>query len=226
MPNTLRTFGIAAAATATVITGSALIAPAIVAQDAPQQKPGQLDPSRVSAGTYSLDPSHTLVQWRLDHFGFNDYFGLFGQIEGTMTLDPDNIEAAEFEIMVPISEVTTASEPLNEHLLRPGEDGKDPDFFGPNPGMATFTSTSVTQTGTQSAIVNGMLEMNGRSGPVALTVDFAGAGSNPFNEKATVGFEGRGVIDRTKWGIDYGQGLIGNDVELIVTAAFEMDSAM
>ena len=31
---------------------------------------------------------HTLVKWNVDHFGFNDYFGLFGQITGTMTMDP------------------------------------------------------------------------------------------------------------------------------------------
>ena len=39
------------------------------ADDAPAI-PGQVDVSRVTAGTYATDPGHTLVSWRLNHFGF------------------------------------------------------------------------------------------------------------------------------------------------------------
>lgn len=206
-----------AAMTALAVTASA---PTLFAQGSSQQ-PGQMDASRVTAGTYALDPAHTLVQWRLDHFGFNDYFGLFGDITGTMTMDPANIEAAEFEIMVPIAQVTVASEGLKDHLLRPGKDGGDPDFFGPNPGMAKFTSTNVRQMDDTRAMVSGMLEMNGQSGPVTMLVQFTGAGTNPMNKKETVGFHANAVIDRTDWGLDYAAGVLGNDVNLTITAAFE-----
>lgn len=210
----------AAAVTGGVIASPAFITPKAQAQDAPQT-PGAVDVSRVSAGTYALDPLHTLVSWEVDHFGFNDYFGLFGNITGTMTMDPANIEDAEFEIMVPVAEVTVASEGLKEHLLRPGKDGASPDFFGPEPRMAKFTSTAVRRASETTGVVSGMLDMNGKSGPVTLLVEFTGAGTNPFNKKDTVGFHARAKIDRTQWGINYGQGLIGNEVELQITAAFE-----
>ena len=71
------------------------------ADDAPAI-PGQVDVSRVTAGTYATDPGHTLVSWRLNHFGFNDYFGLFGDIEGTLQLDPANPEAASLDVTIPI----------------------------------------------------------------------------------------------------------------------------
>jgi len=216
----MKQLALAATAILLAVTGGIAAAPAIFAQDAPQM-PGMKDASRVTAGTYKLDREHTLVKWNVDHFGFNDYFGLFGQITGTMTMDPANIEAATFEIMVPVAEVTVASAGLKDHLLRPGKDGSDPDFFGPEPGMARFTSTSVTQTGDMTANVTGNLTINGKTGPVMLAVEFAGAGTNPMNKKETVGFHARGVMDRTGWGIDYGTPLVSKDVELTISAAFE-----
>ena len=52
------------------------------------QLPGAMDVSRAEAGTYAADARHTLVGWRVNHFGFNDYFGIFGDISGTLTIDP------------------------------------------------------------------------------------------------------------------------------------------
>lgn len=192
----------------------------IAAQDAPQL-PGVVDASRVTAGTYALDPAHTLVSWRVNHFGFNDYIGLFGNISGTMELDPENIAASSFDLSIPIAEVTVASSGLKDHLLRTGKDGKAPDFFGPAPEPAKFVSTNVRQTGETSALVTGMLTMNGKTGPVAILVQFTGAGANPMSKAETIGFEGRAVIDRTQWGIDYAAPMVGKEVELHISAAFE-----
>tara|TARA_B100001179_G_scaffold154790_1_gene112885 strand:- start:123 stop:674 length:552 start_codon:yes stop_codon:yes gene_type:complete len=180
-----------------------------------------MDPSRVAAGTYQLDPAHTLVSWQVNHFGFNDYFGLFGDIEGTMTLDPADISATEFDITVPIASVSVASEGLRDHLLRPGKDGAAPDFFGANPEPARFVSTSVRRTGDTSAVVSGQLTMNGKTGPVTLLVDFTGAGENPMSKVPTVGFQARATIDRTQWGVDYAAPMVGSEVDLEISAAFE-----
>ncbi|NCP14545.1 MAG: YceI family protein [Sphingomonadales bacterium] len=214
------TFAAAAAVTLAGVTGGIAAAPAIFAQEAPQM-PGIQDASRVTAGTYALDAGHTLVNWQVNHFGFNDYFGLFGNISGTMTMDPANIEAASFEIMVPIADVSVASAGLRDHLLRPGKDGGAPDFFGPQPGMAKFVSTSVTRTGNTTANVVGDLTMNGKTGPVAMAVEFVGAGANPMNKKETVGFHARAMIDRTQWGVNYGVPMVGKDVTMTISAAFE-----
>ena len=214
------TFVAAAAAILAVATGGITAAPAIFAQGTPQM-PGVQDASRVTAGTYAVDPAHTLVGWNVSHFGFNDYFGLFGNVTGTLTIDPANIEAATFDIAIPIAEVALASEGLKNHLLRPGKDGAAPDFFGAEPGMAQFTSTKVVKTGDASANVVGDLTINGKTAPVMLAVEFVGAGANPFNKKETVGFHARAVMDRTQWGINYAVPLVGKDVELTISAAFE-----
>ena len=60
----------------------------------PTTIPGAKDPSRVKAGTYTVDGAHTQVMWRVNHLGFNDYFGIFGEPKGTLTLDPAKPSAA------------------------------------------------------------------------------------------------------------------------------------
>lgn len=214
------TLAVAAAASLAAATGGIAATPAIFAQGAPLI-PGLHDASRITAGTYALDPAHTLVSWKVSHFGFNDHFGLFGNITGTMTIDPANIETASFAIMIPVGEVTVASAGLKEHLLRAGKDGGSPDFFGPQPGMAKFTSTSVAKTGDTAANIVGDLTLNGKTAPVMLAVDFAGAGANPFTKKETVGFHARAMLDRTQWGINYAAPLVSKEVELTISAAFE-----
>ena len=195
---------------------------AISAQEQPQV-PGAPDVSRVQAGDYTLDASHTLVSWQIGHFGFNDYFGLFGQIEGTMTLDPADIGATEFDITVPITSVSVPSEGLRGHLLRPGKDGAAPDFFGPEPEAARFVSTSVRRTSETTAVATGQLTMNGKTGPVTMLVEFSGAGENPMSKAQTVGFHARAQIDRTAWGISYAAPLVDTMVDLEISAAFERD---
>jgi polyisoprenoid-binding protein YceI len=216
----MKKLALAAAASVALVAGGIAAAPVLFAQGAPPV-PGAADPARVTAGIYALDAGHTLVDWEVSHFGFNNYIGLFGNITGTMTMDPAKIEAATFAINIPVAEVTVASAGLKNHLLRPGKDGGAPDFFGPTPGMASLTSTKVVKTGATTADVTGTLTMNGKSAPVTLKTEFIGAGANPYNKKATVGFHARTVIDRTQWGINYGVPLVGKDVTLTISAAFE-----
>jgi polyisoprenoid-binding protein YceI len=191
----------------------------LIAQSTPQV-PGVVDVSRVTAGAYTADSGHSMIGWRVSHFGFNDFLGLFGDVSGTLSLDPKNPNAAKVDITVPVSKVTTTSAGLTGHLLRAGKDGGKPDFFGPTPADARFVSTKVIANGT-SAKITGDLTLNGVTKPVTLDSKFAGAGSNPYNKKATVGFHATGAIKRSEFGINYGIPLISDEVKLQITVAFE-----
>ena len=192
------------------------------AKPAAASLPGVMDASRVTAGSYATDPGHTLVQWRVNHFGFNDYFGLFGNITGTLQLDPAKPAEAKVDITIPIAEVTTASKGLTGHLLRPGKDGGAPDFFGAEPDAAKFVSTAVKvgEKG-KDAKITGDLTLNGVTKPVTIKAKFTGAGANPFNKKETVGFHGKTTIKRSEFGIKYGVPIVSDEVHLKISAAFE-----
>jgi polyisoprenoid-binding protein YceI len=184
------------------------------AQSAPTQLPGVADMSRVTAGSYAADPSHTLVGWRVSHFGFNDYFGQFGNVTGTLMLDPANPATAKVDITIPVSGLATASSALTAHMQRA-------DFFDmPNHGEVKFVSTSVVVEGAM-ATINGNLTIRGVTRPVELLARFVGAGTNPFNRKETVGFHANVTIKRSEFGMTYGVPMVSDDVELTISAAFE-----
>ena len=184
--------------------------------------PGSPDPARVTAGTYKADPLHTLVGWNVSHLGFNDYFGIFGSITGTLVLDPANLSAAQVTVRIPVRKVTTASEGLTGHLLRDPKGGGKPDYFGRKPADALFVSTKVypLEDG-RSASIEGNLTLNCRTRPVTILAAFAGAGKNPLSGKETIGFHGMASIQRSQWGLDGDLPLVGDEVKLTITAAFE-----
>ena len=189
-------------------------------QGGPPQLPGQMDPSRVTAGTYAADSAHSLVGWRVNHFGFNDYFGIFGNVSGTLTIDPANLSAAKVDVTIPIDSVVVASAGLRDHLLRAGRDGGKPDFFGPNPAAAKFVSTRVQPSG-NNATITGDLTLNGVTKPVTIQAQFTGAGKGMMNQKETVGFEGTTTIKRSDFGITTFVPMVSDEVELTITTAFE-----
>lgn len=197
-----------------------IVAAPLIAQ-APMTAPGAPDASRVTAGSYTVEKTHTQIKWTVNHFGFNDYFGIFGEPTGTLQLDPKNPNAAKVSIDIPINQVVTSSTGLTEHLQRPGKDGKKPDFFdvAAHPS-AKFESTSVVASGT-SAKITGNLTLNGVTKPVTLDASFVGAGANPFNKKDTVGFHARTTIKRSDWGMSYGIPLVTDEVRLDISVAFE-----
>jgi polyisoprenoid-binding protein YceI len=194
----------------------------LIAQTMPMQAPGTFDASKVTAGNYTADPNHTLIGWRVNHLGFNDYFGIFGSISGTLTLDPKKPNASKVDITIPVSKVTTANPALTGHLLRPGKDGAKPDFFGPAPADAKFVSTSVIAKGTTAKIM-GNLTLNGVTKPVTLNAKFSGAGTTPpmMGGKETVGFHATTTIKRSDFGVNTGIPLVSDSVALDISVAFE-----
>ncbi len=200
------------------LAAAAAVALPVIAQNAP----GAPDPARVTAGTYKTDPGHTLIGWRVDHLGFNDYFGIFGDATGTLVLDPKAPNAAKVDITIPVAKVTTASAGLTGHLLRAGKDGGAPDFFGASPADARFVSTGVVASGT-TAQITGNLTLNGVTKPVTLSAKFTGAGKAPppMGGKETVGFEATTTIKRSDFNVKYGIPFVSDEVELDISVAFE-----
>jgi polyisoprenoid-binding protein YceI len=184
--------------------------------------PGSPNPAAVTGGNYTVDPGHTHVVWTVDHLGFSPYTGIFGEVTGSLQLDPKNPNAAKIDVTIPVSKVTTASAGLTQHLLRPGKDGGKPDFFGAAPADARFVSTSVVAS-SQKARITGNLTLNGVTRPVTLDATFYGAGKAPqmMGGKENVGFTATGTIKRSEFGVGFGVPMVSDDVQLRIEAAFQ-----
>ncbi|MBC7985511.1 MAG: YceI family protein [Sphingomonadaceae bacterium] len=183
----------------------------------PSEAPGADDPSRIAAGTYTVDANHTQIVFEVDHLGFNPYFGIFGGTTGTLTIDPANPSAASVQIEIPLASIVTTSADLNAHLATA-------DFFDTtNYPTATFRSTSVAidPADPTKAAIAGELGVRGRTIPVVLDAQFTGAGASPMTQVATIGFHATTTVRRSALGMDYGIPMVSDEVELEITAAFE-----
>jgi len=182
----------------------------------PTTPPGAPDTSRVAAGSYTVDPAHSQVAFTVNHLGFSMYRGLFGEVTGTMTLDPKAPAAAKVSIDIPISGITTTSAKLNEHL-------QGADFFdAAKYPSAHFESTKVEVSG-KKAKISGNLTIKGVTKPVVLDAHFIGAGT--MMGKQTVGFEAKTAVKRSDFGVSYGVPLVPDEVPLDISVAFERPAA-
>lgn len=188
-----------------------------------QQAPGSKNPAAVTGGAYTADAHHSFVVWTVDHLGFTPLSGMFGEISGTLQLDPKNPGAAKVDVTIPVSRLAVGSERFKGHLLSPGKDGGKPDFFGPSPADARFVSTGVTVSG-QTAKIAGDLTLNGVTRPVTLDAEFYGAGKTPaqMGGKENVGFTAKGAIKRSDFGLGFGtQFGVSDEVKLKIAAGFQ-----
>ncbi|MDC7784125.1 YceI family protein [Rhodoplanes sp. TEM] len=184
------------------------------AQSAPPERPGRPDVSRVAAGTYKVDTDHTQVAFTVNHFGFTDYHGLIGGSTGSLTIDPSQPAAAKVEIEIPLGAAITTSKALDAHLQKA-------DFFETARfPKATFRSTRIEVDGERARIV-GDLTLRGVTQPVVLDARFTGAGVNPMNKAATIGFEASTSIKRSAFGMTFAVPMVSDQVDLTIAAAFE-----
>lgn len=202
--------------TATLIAGAATFAAvtALHAQNGPPAPPGKHDASLVTAGTYTTDPGHSQVAFDYTHFGLTQNMGLASGAKGTLTFDPANPSAAKVSVDVPVSTIHTTIAALDEEF-------QGPMFFDaeqfPN---AHFESTGVTVDG-ESAEIAGNFTIKGVTKPGVIHAKFVAAGKNPFSQKETVAFSGTSTIKRSEFGLGNAVPLVGDDVNLTITVAFE-----
>jgi len=188
-----------------------LIAPAL-ALEMPKTPPGTNDLRRIAAGSYTVDPSHSQVTFTVNHLGFSTYRGTFGDITGSMVIDPKTPAKAKVSVEIPMRGLVTTVPKLTEHLM-------NADFFdAANHPTAKFESTSIRPAG-KTARITGNLTIKGVTKPVVLDAVFIGAGT--MMGKRTVGFDAKTVINRSDFGVSYGVPLVPDAVPLEISVAFE-----
>lgn len=158
--------------------------------------------------TWDIDPSHSAVGFKIRHF-VTKVPGTFADFKGTIVYDADpaNMKA---EAAIKVPSVNTNSKGRDEHLQR------DDYFNAEKYPDITFTSTKFEKTGENTYKMTGDLSMMGVTKPVTLDVTFLGTAEGRGG-KMLAGFEGKGTIDRTAWGLTAGQPAVGKDVDIEIS---------
>lgn len=190
------------------------LAAAVLLSSAAQAQTTQV-PAAVKAGAYKLDPDHSKVTWSVTHLGFSTYVGQFAGATGTLKIDPANLAATELLVTIDANQVGTLSAGLDKHL-------KTPDFLDTAKfPTATFKATRVARTGERTADITGDLTLHGVTRPVVLNATFNQAGVNFVDKAYSLGFDAKGVIKRSEFGIGGYVPAISDEVTLHVAAEFK-----
>ena len=161
--------------------------------------------------TYKMDPDHTTVAAKWNHFGFSNPVILFGDIDGSIVYDADNVSASSVQVTLPLSGLESNVQAFNDHLL--SDDFFDAERFP----EATFRSTSVEAAGEGRLKVTGELTIKDITREVVLDATLNHIGPHPMTEQPTAGFDAKATIKRS----DFGRGLfvptVADEIELHTT---------
>jgi polyisoprenoid-binding protein YceI len=142
------------------------------------------------AGTYELDPAHTVVGFVARHM-LSKVRGQFTEFTGTIQVGESPQDSA-VDVEVKTGSITTHTEKRDEHLMSGDflEIEKHP--------VLTFKSTAVRPTGGASFELEGDLTIKGITRPVTLSGEFLGWGPNMQGEPMLAA-SAKTTIDREDW---------------------------
>ncbi|WP_298138424.1 YceI family protein [Acidiferrobacter sp.] len=166
------------------------------------------------AGTYRIDPAHSLAWFTIGHAGVAVVVGRFNAMSGHYTFDPKAPSRDRVAIRINAASINT-NFPMRDHDLR------GPDFFNVREFPAiTFRSTRYAPSGAKTGLLYGRLTLHGVTRPVVFHVREIGAGRvaalpKPWGGYLS-GYVATATIRRSAFGMAAYAGMIANRVHLHV----------
>lgn len=170
--------------------------------------------STTQNGTYTIDPTHSNVEFAVRHMMITTVKGRFGDVKGTIEI-PENGQP-KVDVTIATASIDTRAEARDTHL-------RSADFFDVEkyPELR-FVSTKATKTDDGYKLV-GDLTIKGLTKTITLTVTEEGAGVDPWgNQKAA--FSATGKFNRSEFGLNWnaaletGGVLVSDEVKLSIDA--------
>ncbi len=173
-----------------------------------------------TATNWTLDPTHSEVQFKIKHLVISTVTGAFNTFAGTLQSAGDNnFDGATVEFSLDVDSINTNQEQRDAHLR--GEEFFDSARFP----HIKFESTSFVKTSGNAYKVTGNLTVKDVTKPVTLEAEYGGSAVDFYgNHKA--GFEVTGKINRKEFGLTWGAVteagsiVVGDDVKLSFNVQF------
>jgi polyisoprenoid-binding protein YceI len=168
------------------------------------------------SGSYVLDPTHTRLGFVARHAMVTKVRGSFEEFEGKAQLDFEDPTKSTAEVTFQIASVSTGQKQRDDHL-------RTNDFFdAPTYPTASFVSTSVVKNSDDEYAMTGDLTIKDVTRPITITWEPTGTAKDPFGN-TRVGFEGKAVINRKDWGIEYNAALETGGILISEKITLEFD---
>lgn len=154
---------------------------------------------RVPTGTWTVDPVHSSVEFRIKHMMISTVRGRFSEFAGTIEAAPDYRDS-KVRGTVKAASIDTNEPRRDDHL-------RSADFFDveQHPEI-TFESTRIEHIEKGDYRVGGELTMHGETHTVEFEVTVHGVTKDPQGQDR-VGLEARGTLSRSEFGLRWQQAL-------------------
>jgi len=151
-----------------------------------------------AAGTWTIDASHSSVNFKVKHLGLAKTRGRFASFDGTVEIGEDPA-ASRVAVAIDAASVETHDPKRDEHL-------RSADFFDVehHPHL-TFRSTGVRGAGSDW-VLDGDLTVAGVTRPVSLEVEYDGVTTDPWGG-TRAGFTATGQLNREDFGLTWNAAL-------------------
>jgi len=152
------------------------------------------------ADTYTIDPAHSSVGFKVQHLMVSKVYGKFDKFAGTFDYDPKNTKIWKASATIEAASINTGIEKRDAHLR--GADFLDADKFP----TLEFRSTGVLGAKGGSKKLKGDLTIHGVTKPVTLDLEVGGVAKDPWGG-TRAGFTATGKINRKDFGLTWNKAL-------------------
>jgi polyisoprenoid-binding protein YceI len=164
------------------------------------------------AADYVIDKKgqHAFVTFKISHLGYSWIYGSFKDFDGTFSFDAAKPEASKVQVSLKTASLDSNHAERDKHI-------RSEDFLNVSKyPEATFESTAVKSTGTDTADITGNLTLNGVTKPVVVAAHFIGEGKDPWGGYRA-GFEGSMTLHLKDFGMTYDLGPTSENMQLIIS---------
>lgn len=169
--------------------------------------------------TYQMDPAHTDVVAQWSHFGYSNPIAHFGDVNGTIVYDADNVAASSVEVTLPLSGLSAHVPAFNDHL-------RSADLFDAAKfPEATFKSTRVEAVGEGKLRIAGDLTLKGVTKQVVLDTTINKVAPHPMTKQPSAGFNAITTIKRSDFGLGLYAPAVSDEVQLRITTEASVPKA-
>jgi polyisoprenoid-binding protein YceI len=168
---------------------------------------------------WTLDPTHTLIEFSGKHMMFTTVKGRFGAFSGEIVVDEARPERSSVAVEIDAASLDTRTELRDNHL-------RSADFLH----VDAFPTLSFKSTGIELPAgarvrpglefkVNGELTVRGTTRPVVLDAEFTGEGTGPMGNRIKA-FAAKTKLNRKDFGLTWnvaletGGVLVGDEIKI------------
>jgi polyisoprenoid-binding protein YceI len=166
-------------------------------------------PARAEPAVYTLDPTHSFVNFELMHFGTSTIRGRFGPLSGSVTLDRASASGS-IAVTIATASVSTGLRVFDARIRE--RDLLASDEFA----QASFVAERLRFEGDRLAEVRGAFTLRGVTQPLSLFARHFACEQRALLQREVCGGDFEAEISRSAFGAGFGLPFVGDRVRLLV----------